>query len=313
MPDYLHHRRGEDAESFFCRFTFGQFFALLVLEVFTLFFVFYLGARYGRGLLGLDQTPAAVTMEEGAAATVPQGDQAAGDQKVPTTADPEVVKMADQLIAKAETPELKDRIKKMIEQAQGGAATVPSRPVEIAPPADAGSAAGPKVITIGNAERPPADAAVATPEQPAALNVPQQRSGTAVPPTEAGEDIPDLFKKGQQRPDADTQAKSDAATTAEAKKPGASDAGVIRVKSAEGGRYSVQIGSYPQLDEATRIVERWKGKGYPAYLMIADIPDRGRWYRVRIGGFGSREEAAKYLNDFSSKEGVEALVVLNEQ
>ncbi len=310
MPDYLHHRRGEDAESFFCRFTFGQFFALLVLEVFTLFFVFYLGARYGRGLLGLDQAQTAVTMEEGAAAVASQ-EGASGEQKVPTTADPEVVKMADQLIAKAETPELKDRIKKMIEQAQGGAATV-ARPSEVAPPADAGAAAGQKVITIGNAERPPADTAVAAPEQPLAANAPQQRSGTAVPPTEA-EDIPDVFRKQQPRADSETQARSDAATTAEAKKPGASDAGVIRVKSAESGRYSVQIGSYPQLDEATRIVERWKGKGYPAYLMIADIPDRGRWYRVRIGGFGTREDAAKYLNEFSSKEGVEALVVLNEQ
>lgn len=311
MPDYLHHRRGEDAESFFCRFTFGQFFALLVLEVFTLFFVFYLGARYGRGLLGLDQAPAAVTMEEAAAAVAAQEGTAEGG-KVPTTADPEVVKMADQLIAKAETPELKDRIKKMIEQAQGGAATV-ARPAEVVPPSDAGTTASPKVITIGNAERPPADTTATAPESLPAANVPQQRSGTAVPPTEAGEDIPDVFKKPPSRADAEAAAKSDAATTVEAKKPGGSDAGVIRVKSGESGRYSVQIGSYPQLDEATRIVERWKGKGYPAYLMIADIPDRGRWYRVRIGGFGTREDAAKYLGEFSSKEGVEALVVVNEQ
>ena len=60
MPEYMRSRaipqstnRQEDTA--FCRFTFGQFFALLVLEVFTLFFVFYLGARYGREFLGLDR------------------------------------------------------------------------------------------------------------------------------------------------------------------------------------------------------------------------------------------------------------------
>ena len=77
--------------------------------------------------------------------------------------------------------------------------------------------------------------------------------------------------------------------------------------------YSVQVGSYPNMAEATKVVERWKDKGYPAYLMIADIPDRGRWYRVRIGGFESRGEATRYMDEFTTRENVEALVVLNEQ
>jgi cell division septation protein DedD len=61
------------------------------------------------------------------------------------------------------------------------------------------------------------------------------------------------------------------------------------------------------------MLERWKGKGYAAYLTPADIPGRGRWYRVRIGGFGSRDEAARYLKELSSRESVDALVVLNDQ
>lgn len=321
MPDYLHHRRGSDeSESFFCRFTFGQFFALLVLEVFTLFFVFYLGARYGRGLLGLDQNPA-ITMEETAnTATTAENTQAPAASgtpekpTVPTTADPEVVKMADQLIAKAESPELKDRIKKMIAQAQGGGAAV--SPVDTTATATPPPQTGPKVITIGNGE-PPVNAAPsepvtqATPASPIAVPpVSEARAPTA--PTQgnteanAAEDVPEVFKKREARTEA--TAAQDAAD-----RKNATDASVIKIKSAENGRYSLQIGSYPKLDEATRSVERWKSKGYPAFLMIADIPDRGRWYRVRIGGFNSRDDAAKYLGDFSSKEGVEALVVLNEQ
>jgi cell division protein FtsN len=42
----------EEDEEYFCRFTFGQFVSLSLLELVALFFVFYLGARYGPGLLG---------------------------------------------------------------------------------------------------------------------------------------------------------------------------------------------------------------------------------------------------------------------
>ena len=41
----------KELESYFCRFTFGQFVTLILLEVVTLFFVFYLGAHYGPELL----------------------------------------------------------------------------------------------------------------------------------------------------------------------------------------------------------------------------------------------------------------------
>jgi len=247
MPEYMRSRRGEESESFFCRFTFGQFFALLVLEVFTLFFVFYLGARYGRGLLGLDKPPA-VALEKGAEAA-----------RVITTADPEVRQMARELVSKADTPELKDRIQKMISQAQGG------RPEKM-----------PEVVSV---EREP------TEERP--VEVPLD--SVPVQPRAADE--------GERARAVDNSR----------------DAGVVRVKSAENARYSVQVGSYPDMAEATRVVERWKAKGYPAYLMIADIPDRGRWYRVRIGGFESRGEATKYMDEFTARENVEALVVLNEQ
>ncbi len=42
----------KDLENYFCRFTFGQFVTLILLEIVTLFFVFYLGAHYGPELMG---------------------------------------------------------------------------------------------------------------------------------------------------------------------------------------------------------------------------------------------------------------------
>ena len=101
--DYARGRQGRDGgEGFFCRFTFGQFFALLVLEVFTIFFVFYLGARYGPKLLGLQEKGPIVVGEK-------------TTNKVLTTDDPEVAAMAKDIVSKIlcivfpmETGKLKD-------------------------------------------------------------------------------------------------------------------------------------------------------------------------------------------------------------
>ncbi len=46
----------KELDDYFCRFTFGQFVTLILLEIVTLFFVFYLGAHYGPDLLGQRET-----------------------------------------------------------------------------------------------------------------------------------------------------------------------------------------------------------------------------------------------------------------
>lgn len=44
---------GERQEGYFCKFTFGQFVTFATLEIAMLFFVFYLGARFGPEIAGL--------------------------------------------------------------------------------------------------------------------------------------------------------------------------------------------------------------------------------------------------------------------
>ncbi|OGQ22552.1 MAG: hypothetical protein A3I05_04315 [Deltaproteobacteria bacterium RIFCSPLOWO2_02_FULL_44_10] len=245
MSEYPRPRR-EDESDFFCRFTFGQFFALLLLEVFTLFFIFYLGARYGRQFLGFE--------------TASLSDQEKRNEaEIKTTQDPEITKMAKILIEQAQTPELKERIAKMLGTDQTG-----------------------KVVTE---------------EAPSVKNSAPQTKDESKTTTLAEE--------------ASTPPPFEESTTPE--KGAASPQGVVRVKSAEAAKYSVQVGSYSELSEANAAIDRWKGKGYAAYMMIADIPDRGRWYRVRIGGFESRENAEHYMEEIRTREGVEPLIVLNEQ
>lgn len=289
MSEYMRSRRGEEGgEGFFCRFTFGQFFAILVLEVFTLFFVFYLGARYGREFLGLDRKAEVAAASEEAAQPEPA---------VMSTSDPEAAKMARELVEKAQTPELKDRISKMFDAAQGQGKTPDV--VEHNRAADVAEAGPQNPLVISGGEEKPAPPEATMPPAPI-----EGAQGRAVPPPARDE----LAAAGK-TPPPEGSVKGEEGTIGSQ----ATDASVFRIKSVENARYSVQVGSYPQLAEATRIVERWKGKGYPAYLMIADIPDRGRWYRVRIGGFQTREDASRYLREFQSRENIEALIVMNEQ
>lgn len=283
MSEYIRNRRGngEEEDGFFCRFTFGQFFALLVLEVCTLFFVFYLGARYGREFLGLG---ASVNVAAESAAKP-------GESAVMTTTDPEAAELAKELVSKAQTPELKERITQMFEGAQG-------KP----------SAAGeekklPEVVSANRTGD--AQAAGLASDAASAENA---NTEAKLDSTVAEQDKQQVARNQDEVP-----VKRESPEPSSATPSTGEQSGVVRVKSTENGKYSIQVGSYPQAGEANRMLERWKVKGYPAYVMIADIPERGRWYRVRIGGFGTRDDATRYLTELKTTENVEALIVMNEQ
>jgi len=241
MSEYARTRRDtEGEESYFCRFTFGQFFALLVLEVFTLFFIFYLGARYGREFLGLDRSTPNVVV---GATTTSQGG------KVVTTEDPEAQALANDLMAKAQTPELKERIAEMLKKdgmATPPATAIPTTATTVPPPTPESPS-----ITVSTRVNEQVPSQLASTEEPTAAALAQ------IPPTQEPAKEQSMPMRAPNETDQ-------------------SNTSMIRIKSADNARYSIQIGSYPNLAEANGIVSQWKGKGYPAYMMIADIPDRGR-------------------------------------
>jgi cell division septation protein DedD len=59
-------------------------------------------------------------------------------------------------------------------------------------------------------------------------------------------------------------------------------------------RYSLQAASFPNQAAAGEYVEKLIRAGVPAYTVHADIPGRGRWFRVRVGKFVTSDEAARY-------------------
>lgn len=66
----------------------------------------------------------------------------------------------------------------------------------------------------------------------------------------------------------------------------------------DGKSYNVQVSSWRNRLKAEQEVKRLRNEGYDAFVLIANLPEKGGiWYRVRIGSFKSLDEA----KDFSSK------------
>lgn len=68
------------------------------------------------------------------------------------------------------------------------------------------------------------------------------------------------------------------------------------------GRYKLQVGSYADRDRALAAQQEWQSRGYAVELFETRIPGKGRWYRLHLGSFPSREEALseqrRLLNTF---------------
>ena len=92
-----------------------------------------------------------------------------------------------------------------------------------------------------------------------------------------------------------------AATNAPEKKPEAETAA-----NAKG--VTIQVASLKALNDADALVKKLKGKGYPAYKTIAVVPDKGIWFRIRVGRYSSREATADTIGRLK-KEGFQPMVV----
>jgi cell division septation protein DedD len=75
-----------------------------------------------------------------------------------------------------------------------------------------------------------------------------------------------------------------------------------------GARYTIQTGAYADRTIADEEVRNLKRRGYAAFRVSANIPDKGTWYRVRIGSFASKESAERLANDLRTKEGIPSIV-----
>jgi cell division septation protein DedD len=98
-----------------------------------------------------------------------------------------------------------------------------------------------------------------------------------------------------------TRAANDAAQIAAAAQP-AAPAG------REGG-YQLQVSSFRSQPEADQFAAQLRARGHKAYVLEAHVPNRGTWYRVRVGPFPSQHAAASYRVGFEGREHVVPFIV----
>jgi DedD protein len=78
---------------------------------------------------------------------------------------------------------------------------------------------------------------------------------------------------------------------------------------AEGkGRYTLQLSSFQTRAEADAFSAELKKAGYSLSITEANVPGKGTWFRVRLGAYGSHDEALAAKADFEGKQKIIAYV-----
>jgi len=58
-------------------------------------------------------------------------------------------------------------------------------------------------------------------------------------------------------------------------------------------KFLIQLVSYQQKSKADELAGRLKSMGYAPRIEVTNLPDKGKWFRVIMNGFQSREDAQK--------------------
>jgi cell division protein FtsN len=75
--------------------------------------------------------------------------------------------------------------------------------------------------------------------------------------------------------------------------------------------YFVQIASFKEKETAETLKDRLAQKGYKVQLIPVQIEGMGLWYRVRLGGYTSLQEAQEFQKRVSFEENIEGAKVVS--
>ena len=78
------------------------------------------------------------------------------------------------------------------------------------------------------------------------------------------------------------------------------------------GRYTLQVISYRDAEEARVFASALRKRGHAAYVTTGTVEDRGTHWRVRIGPFETRQAAQDYRTTFEREEGMNTFIVRNK-
>ncbi len=77
--------------------------------------------------------------------------------------------------------------------------------------------------------------------------------------------------------------------------------------------YTLLVGSLKEISNAQNLMRQLREKGYETRIETLELRDSGRWNRVLVGTFKSREAALKFAADFNRNENMQGLVIRESQ
>ncbi len=311
-PSPIQEIEDEAPVQYFCKFTFAQFFTIMTLSVFTMGFMFYLGARYGNDYLRLGETSSS-KVARAAISTIP-GAPATDAEK----AD-EMLKSAREALQQQQSEKLQEQMASVLQnpaayqqQLAQQPTGMPSAGSQPAGPQPAGSTSAGVSPTFPTGTVPPGTMSPGTiPAGAVTPQMAQDQQVAAIPQMPAS--VPTAATPTNTRQTANDRVNDyEPRDIPPRPTPDDEPAAAIPAKSAVGATFSVQVAASQDMAEANQWVQGWRDRGYSAFLMVADLPDKGRWYRVRLGSFPSRDTAETFAAQLKTKEQVNAIAVQNE-
>lgn len=91
--------------------------------------------------------------------------------------------------------------------------------------------------------------------------------------------------------------------------PSSDSAQESKVADSAAPRFTLLAASLKDTANAERFFRKLQAKGYSPRIETVELAESGRWTRVMVGSFDSREEALKFAAEFNRKENMQGLVV----
>ncbi|MCA2980153.1 MAG: SPOR domain-containing protein [Myxococcaceae bacterium] len=175
--------------------------------------------------------------------------------------------------------------------------------------------------------RKPADVPVEPPKppapKPAEVKRPESAAEPEAAPSPSGrEAVAAAEPKPEPRPPPEGEPRLPETPRAEPVTTRTNDAGALKeafgkiarqepVAPTTDGAWTVQLSAYQDKAEADRFAAGLRDKGYAPFIVEAQVPGKGVWYRVRLGRFASKEAASSYLGDFKRETSISGIVTSN--
>jgi len=77
----------------------------------------------------------------------------------------------------------------------------------------------------------------------------------------------------------------------------------------EKGRFEIQVAAYQESWKAEQMMEKLSPLGFTSRVVMKELPGKGTWFRVIVGGFENRERAKAAADQIAGKiRGVKCVV-----